>query len=742
MSTGLSLGVTHEMLGDEYLPRAIDRSQALDDITEHLSEGSETLVMIAAHAPEAIPTDVELETLLQRVKDTVLMYMTNHADPKLVAENPLDGVPEVGLEDYRKVLTAIKDRVLAALRWIGKQLITTYKRVSDRLGRLSLRLMYLERKVDSSGDNAIPTDTMALPPSAALLSLLGKPPQNASEVMNAVNKVKWVFTTIHNDYNLYQQTFKRAIDAGDRASVLDIIKGFLSHLCSRLNTRSDPQRNGHQVFNALPSNYIVEISTGDSFTDSWATINRIAAFSVVGEESRRPDRASLSRLILELKNFLKIINELYGKVGSRLSTDFRNMTRDAERSLSSEGVDGRTVEATVNWFTEQQNRLFYRSMVLGCSVIAAAMDYCEVAMRRPSAGTEGLDDVETVTTNLTSHVAQMDSFFAAGTESLDRALVGLQILSASLEAFEPDVSVSKLMDIDLAPLRLPMDPLTYNHNVLYNNNLADYPSDLLTVLRNAGRELDDFGDYQLPQVRKFIEMGRHVAAAEKVMNREDYLGGAGYVQYLLIGSASPANCTAVVEGAGISVDSFDKLFAAFRKRTGMVAETLDNHDILVSDLYRVLSPALDEDMSMSSFTAGWSVRRIARASAYGPATAYVASLGSAGIYTGEVPVCDAGACVELQELLIRLTSMDNAFAEHWGAINRLAQRARAVQNILADSMASANQGRADEWLADGVSYLQLLLGEVRWQHRLLRDMLMYRQGLALSIEIYQRQGGF
>jgi hypothetical protein len=771
MSDGLSLGVQHQMLVAEYSPQVADKHQAIDDITEKLSEeaidlsaGNEALVMIAAHAPESVPSDLELEVLLQRVKDTVLAYMENHAGTTLNVERN-DPLVDVGLEDYKQTLILIKDRVIKALRWIGKQIVSAYKRLSDRLGRLSMRMMYIERKVDSSTDNALPGDMCALPASAAMLSLLGKAPQNASEVMNAVNKVKWLFTTVHNDYNLYQQSFKRAIDGGTRSDALSSIQDFMRHLSSRLNARVDSQRNGHEVFNQLPNGYIVEISTGDSFTDCWATINRTGVVNVSGEMTRRADRASLSRLTSELRNFLKVINELYGKVGSRLTTDFRNITRDAERGIMGDDADARAIEATINWYTEQQNRLFYRSMVMSCSVISAALDYCDMSLRKPGTGNEGYvgknsgdDDDDDAPVTASSNVGQLDTLFQIRQYMLANTSVNLQKVSAALEAFnmadEADQSVAKLMDLDLEPLRQSLGDLRYNHWMWNINPNLDhtYSSRLKDALRSADTELDAFSNGQLEEFKTLIEIHPlNTPKTQRIMKREGYLGENGYVQYLLSDGRIPTNSAGVWEGAANGVDTLGSVLSNLRERTQLVAGTLTDSDILVSNLYDVCTQdtlrEFAEAGDLQRFTAGFQVKGLASSSAFGPVVIYRAVLSDYGDLTNAAiqagfPSCEADTNVFMADLLVKLAEMDKTFCAIWSDLNQVMQRARSVQNILADSMATCNHGKADQWILDGVNYLNLLLSELRWQNRLLRDLSMYRQGLALSIDLYQHWGGF
>jgi hypothetical protein len=750
MSEGLSLGVNHQMLVDEYSPKAVDDSQALDDITERLAEntldsGNEALVMIAAHAPEAIPTDLELETLLHRVREAVLGYMGGHSgETKVQVEGMDDPLLDIGLEDYKSVLLAAKDRVIKVIRWLAKQVVAGYKRLSDRLGRLSVRMMMVERKIDSSSDNALPSDTIVLPPSAAMLSLFAKKPSNPAEVMNAVAKVKWLFTTIHNDFNLFQNTFKRAVETGNRGDVLEMIKDFLGNLSNRLNARADSQRNGHMVFNQLPNNYVVEISIGDSFTDCWATINRIGSFSVVGEESRRPDRASLSRLIVELRNLLKIVNELYGKVGSRLTTDFRNLTREAERSLENTNTDNRTIEATINWFTEQQNRLFYRTMVLACGTMSAALDYCTVALRASQTGNEAFEDEE-AEFGASNRVVEMDQYLSRSQTALTDASLSASLLGAALEAFEdgkynPDFSVQQLMNADLEPLRLAGEQINYNHWMWMNQNMGDYPRNLVEMLKRVDRGLDEFGNQTLEEFKALLcARGNTNDKAKRVLTRHGYLGEAGYVQYLLNDGATPTCSAGVVEGAVVGAHNLAKLLEQFRRRTRLVSEALHDSDILVTQLYNVIGPAAPVVVPDMLLTGGFGVKQLmAGADRYGKVTITRAYLDTDMPYLRcKVPACDAETAATAQELIVKLTQMDDDLSAHWSEINQLVQHTRSIQNIIADGMAASNKGKVDEWLSDGVRYLNLMYTEVTWQSRLLRDLLMYREGLILSLCFYQ-----
>lgn len=745
MSEGISLGVPHQMLISEYSPKHSDEDQALEDITATLEsdvevgEGNENLIMLAAHAPESIPTDLELEVLLKRIQDTVLQAMVSHGVSSATAVDADEALVNIGLEDYKEVMVAIKNRIVQFLRWAVRQATAMYKRLSDRLGRLSLRVMYVERKIDSSGDNAIPSDTIKLPQTANLISLLGKPPANPSEVMNALNKVKWLFTTLHNDYTLFQQTFSRAVNSGERAEVLSIIKDFLDHLSNRLNTRADPQRNGRQVFNQLPSNYIVEISKGDSFTDCWVTINRTEVINVGGQDTRRPDRASLSRMITDIRNFLKIINELYGKVGSRLTSDFRKLTSEAERNITKDGFDGRTLDTAITWFTEQQNRLFYRSMMLACATISAALDYCDAALRRNSVGNESLDEEE-AGYPLTNTVALLNDRFSVDYSALGHASVGLSLIRASLESYgSSDGGVAALMDA-------PLDPLTYNcgSNVWtrfpgYNNKLGGYPSKVIEFVKAVDLELSAFADRSNEDLRNFLAVTPN--SNHNVMTKHGYSDGDGYVQYLLADRATPTRASVIVAGADRSIDGVAVVLNAVRKRAEDVSATFSDTDILVSELYRVVSAANGDPISSPILNANWRVQCFAGNSPYGPVSIYNASMNKLEPYRGALPACDAEANVGIQEVLIKATNLDKDFVALWALINQMACRARSVQGALCDGMAKVNNGKVDQWLIEGVNYLQLLMTELRWQLRLLHHMIMYRYGVTIALCKYQRDGG-
>lgn len=753
MSEGMSLGVNHQMLVDEYSPKAVDDSQALDDITERLAEntldsGNETLVMIAAHAPEAIPTDLELETLLRRVREAVLGYLGGHSgETHVQVEGMGEPTLDIGLEDYKQVMLAAKDRIAKAIRWIARQVIAGYKRLSDRLGRLSVRLMMVQRQIDSSNDSALPTDVIALPPSAAMLSLFAKKPANASEVMNAVNKVKWLFTTVHNDFNQFQNTFKRAVDTGNRAEVLEVIKDFLSNLGNRLNARVDSQRNGHLVFNQLPNNYIVEISVGDSFTDCWATINRIGTFDVGGEESRRPNRSDLSRLINELQNLLKIINELYGKVGSRLTTDFRNLTREAERSLENSETDNRTIEATINWFTEQQNRLFYRTMVLACGTLSAALDYCVVALRGNKPGNESLDDEVVPEFGTANRLTEMDQIFSRGQSALNSGASATSLLGAALEALEegkydPNFSVRQLMEANLDALRSPNAQMTYDHWMWDNRNLGEYPTSLIRILRTVGDQLDTFSNQELRKFKTLLcARGDSNNKTTVLLEQHGYLGETGYVRYLLNDGATPTCSAGVVEGAAAGVHNLAKLLEQFRQRTSAVNGALHDSDILVGQLYHAVGINTAVPVPSILLTGGFGVMQVVSQSKYGPVSVGRAYLNDEAVYDRAVPACDAEAAATAQELLVKLAQMDKGLSEHWSDINQLVQHTRSIQNILADGMARSNQGKVDAWMLDGINYLSVMFAEASWQLRLFRDVLMYREALILSLCFYQNTKG-
>jgi len=748
MSEGISLGVPHQQLAAEYMPSDADADQALDDITERLSEsqavlseGNETFVMIAAHSPESIPNDAELELLLQRIKDTVISFMvsTSQTDLTEVEEQHLTG----SLESYREMAIKIKDKIMQAIKWFLKNTMAAYKRLSDGLGRLSLRVMYVERKIDSTSDSGVSTDMIKLPASAALLSLLGKPPTNASEVMNAVTKVKWLFTTIHNEYGTFQSAFKSASATGNRTDTLEVINAFLNQLTNRLNTRSDPQRNGRQVFNQLPGGYIVEVATGASFADCWITINRVSSVNVVNVDTRRPDRASLSRMIGELRTFLKVINELYGKVGSRLSSDFRNITRDAERNVTTEGFDARNLSTTIDWFTDQQNRLFYRTMVLGCGTIAAALDYCDVALRRNlTAGNEGLDDSDIDGAPVTAALSALNGRFDTGHHALVNASLGMQIVGSALEAYadEADYSLEALLPTQLAALELPESPVGNYSRVLYTNrNIGDYPSNLRGILNTSHKELIRFVEDVTPEIKDLI--ATLPARNQLVARRDGYDLGNEYLRYLLPSGTEATSGADIANRVHNNTVDFGSYVDGFQRRVDKVVATLSDDDILVSALYDVVGVGDNGIMSSSTLAAGWVIKRFTAPSAFGPVNTYRGVFDSEYKASRAIPHISSEDNVRLQETLILNREMDTKFENLWSSLRTLVNRASSVHGILVDSMARVNNGKADAWIVDGINYLTMLLTEVRWMWTLLHQMLLYRHGVMLGICKLQQVGG-
>jgi len=311
----------------------------------------------------------------------------------------LEKIRNVGLEDYRDLAQAAMKRIMQFIRWSINQGKEGIKRVADRLGRLGMKSMYVERKLDISTDSSLPTDKFVLARSFPLLMLADKPPANAMDVLNSLNKTKYLFTLVHNDYQNYQNLFKQAVATGSRSETLEMINNYLNSLSGRLGAKPNPQFNNNLSFNYLPGGYRLVFSTGDSFADCSAILVRVPGQYSVAPSAPRPDKSSLVRLMAEIKQFLRTINEIYGKVSSRLESDFRNISRSAERDIKTfdSSVDIRTASTTVEWFVEQQSRIFTRTMMLSCSVLNACLDYCIAAIGgKPAAGMEDFDDSYTI----------------------------------------------------------------------------------------------------------------------------------------------------------------------------------------------------------------------------------------------------------------------------------------------------------------------------------------------------------
>lgn len=371
-----------------------EKPETTDSDEPALGFGGEGYAMLTSMSFDLTEnSDKYVQDLLDKITKIVIEANGN------LTEKDIDKIKNVGLEDYREVASTVMKRIMQFIRWSITQGKEGIKRIADRLGRLGMKSMYVERKLDISTDSSLPTDQFVLPRSFPLLMLADKPPANAMDVLNSLNKTKYLFNLVHNDYQNYQNLFKQAVATGSRAETLAMINNWLSSLAGRLGAKPNTQFNNKPSFNYIPGGYRLVFSTGDSFADCSAVLVRVPGKYDVAPTAARPDKSSLVRLMAEIKTFLRTINEIYGKVSTRLESDFRNIARTVEKDVKGfdSASDIRTASTTVDWFIEQQNRVFTRTMMLSCSVLNACLDYCLAAIdAKPAAGMEDFDDSASV----------------------------------------------------------------------------------------------------------------------------------------------------------------------------------------------------------------------------------------------------------------------------------------------------------------------------------------------------------
>lgn len=465
-----------------------EKPESTEDDTPAFGFGTEGYAMLTGMTFDITQHDSqEVQELLDKITTIVI-----EANGDLTKQD-VEKIRNVGLEDYRDLAQAAMKRIMQFIRWSINQGKEGIKRIADRLGRLGMKSMYVERKLDIATDNSLPTDKFVLARSFPLLMLADKPPANAMDVLNSLNKTKYLFTLVHNDYQNYQNLFKQAVATGSRSETLEMINNYLNSLSGRLGAKPNPQFNNNLSFNYLPGGYRLVFSTGESFADCSATLVRVPGQYSVAPSAPRPDKSSLVRLMAEVKQFLRTINEIYGKVSTRLETDFRNISRSAERDIKNfdSAVDIRTASTTVEWFVEQQSRIFTRSMMLSCSVLNACLDYCIAAIGgKPAAGMEDFNDSYSIE--------------AVGEElqSIDARLRDIEIDARTIQSIgeckelvdvDNDYIVKELLESNVSYMyALPFsnDNLRNMHHLVRNGKATDFIIKRLGALMDMATDLD------------------------------------------------------------------------------------------------------------------------------------------------------------------------------------------------------------------------------------------------------------
>lgn len=700
-----------------------------------LSFGNEGYAMLTSMSFDLTEnSDKYVQDLLDKITTIVIEANGN------LTNQDVEKIRNVGLEDYRDLAQAAIKRIMQFIRWSVNQGKEGIKRLSDRLSRLGIKSMYVERKLDISTDSSLPTDQFVLPRSFPMLMLADKPPANAMDVLNSMNKTKYLFTLLHNDYQNFQNLFKQAVATGSRSDTLAMINNYLSSLSGRLGAKPNPQFNNNLTFNYLPGGYRLVFSTGDSFADCSATLVRVPGKYDIAPAAPRPDKSSLVRLMAEIKTFLRTINEIYGKVSSRLESDFRAVSRNAEKDIKGfdSAADIRTASTTVEWFVEQQSRIFTRSMMLSCSVLNACLDYCLAAIGgKPAAGMEDFDDsyaIESIGEEL---------------QSLDTRLRNIEIDARTIQSIG---AVKDLVDVDndYVIKQLMEQSPTEQYNAPYGLNYSN-----LCNLVKQGRATD-FIISRLGSIYDLsTEMERSTAFLKDLFNGnavKDYNAPEGYI----------ADFT-----AGHPLCAF--LHRAERKTLGAVniANYLEtNVDKLksITDTLHVFA----ENMTLTMVDGELNVSLLKEFMFNAPTQPFESSLLCGGFVLQERTESLAGLVVRSYSLdhvkdLSPIESFEGFDAEMNGFIEQQVKRyevelqrlalvveklqvgsgyLRYITRAVADNLnAGGLKGEGDNWVYSAMEYLAVASRQYRWMYRLAVQLAMYER-LTIDAARQFTAGGF
>jgi hypothetical protein len=679
-------------------------------------------------------SDKYVQDLLDKITTIVIEANGNLTD------KDIDKIRNVGLEDYRDLAQAAMKRILQFLRWSIAQGKEGIKRLSDRLGRLGVKTMYVERKLDVSTDSSLPTDQFVLARSFPLLMLADKPPANAMDVLNSLNKTKYLFSLLHNDYQNFQNLFKQAVATGSRSDTLNMINNYLTSLSSRLGAKPNPQFNNKLSFNYLPGGYRLVFSTGDSFADCSATLVRVPGQYNVAPTAPRPDKSSMVRLMAEIKQFLRTINEIYGKVSSRLESDFRNISRNAEKDIKNfdSAADIRTASTTVEWFVDQQSRIFTRSMMLSCSVLNACLDYCLAAIGgKPAAGMEGFDDEYTIE-------AVGDEL-----EALDGRLRDIEIDARTIQSIG---DIKELVDVDSDyVLQLLRDrPVKEQYDAPFGLNYSN--------LRNLVRDgkATDFIISRLGSIYDLTtEMERSTAYLKDLfVGREayDYNAPEGYIadfttdhplcSFLHRVERETLSSVNVANYLQTNMDKLHEVTSYLMGHAESMTETVVDGELIVSRLKEFMLNTPDGLFKPYTLCGGFKLQERSESLAglivRGYTLDHVKDLSP--IQSFDTPDPEMNGFIEQE-----IQRYEDGF-QRLAKIVELLQvgtgHLRYVISSVADNLnAGGLKGEGDDWVYTAMEYLAVASRQYRWMYRLTIQLALYERTVIVAARQYIA-GGF
>lgn len=679
-------------------------------------------------------SDKYIQDLLDKITTIVIEANGN------LTKDDIEKMRNVGLEDYRDLAQAAMKRIMQFLRWSINQGKEGIKRLADRLGRLGVKSMYVERKLDISTDSSLPTDKFVLARSFPLLMLADKPPANAMDVLNSLNKTKYLFTLVHNDYQNYQNLFKQAVATGSRSETLEMINNYLNSLSGRLGAKPNPQFNNKLTFNYLPGGYRLVFSTGDSFADCSATLVRVPGQYAVAPSAPRPDKSSMVRLMAEIKQFLRTINEIYGKVSSRLESDFRNISRNAEKDIKNfdSAADIRTASTTVEWFVEQQSRVFTRTMMLSCSVLNACLDYCLAAIGgKPAAGMEDFDDSYSIE--------------AVGEElqGIDQRLRDIEIDARTIQSIG---DIKELVDVDndyvIKQLieQTPTKPFPTEFGLSYHN--------LNSLVRN-GRATDFIisrlgSIYDLStEMNKSAEFMKALFVGNDLLENkppEDYVAdftiNHPLCSFLHRAERETLDASNIANYLEANIDKISMVTNTLMVFAETMTETVVDGELNVSKLKEFMFNAPQEPFTASMLCGGYKLQERSESLAGLVIRSYsldhVKDLSPIESFTGFDAEMNGFIEQQVERYAVELKRLAKVVELLQVGTGHL----RYITQAVADNLnAGGLKGEGDNWVYSAMEYLAVASRQYRWMYRLTVQLAIYERVTIDAARLFTT-GGF
>lgn len=691
-----------------------------------IDAGMEELVMAASH--DNVFTnghDHKHQDIINAIRKELIAFAAANGDPDLAEMYLDDGMESFAQfkETMGKVIKKIAQITVIILAATKEGL----KKIAGRLNRLSVRNTLLRRRVQNSDSKLALSDEIPLPDTYPYITIKGKTPKTANDVVIAVSNMKDFFVCAHNTNAAFHTAFTESISSGTREDSIYFIKQFLGLLANRVGAKAD--NTGRMVYDNIPAGYGMVIGIGNSFSDCSASVSRVHPQDVKAPMTHRGDKATLLRILDNNEQFLKNINEVYGRISSRLDNDFRKNIKTAETKLrASDSYDGRAMAATLEWYGDNQNKIFTKSMQMSCSVLAASMDYIHNNVVKAGAGTEDFEDglIDDDMYDLDTITEEPD---------VDESRIGL----ASAEAYARVLSVipDEVMQIDHTMEKLfhvnskgiplvvsnsidSFEALWQMNNSTNDNELIDVSDRLLGLRDGLGRLIntrrDVFSYNQLMQ-----DKDDRTKACDLLFShgctRPDY-----HQFDLLISNQVIKPC--------------ENVYDLLKTHLAMLSDSFNQEDILLSNLVSKLTTVDNALWSRPiPLTGQCMVSRTPKTYGITSLSSHSLVMASESKYTGSAIQNDPQD-VDFRFNIDRCIKLHNQFSVLHAEYTDLYVQVNNVFNIIVSSLLTSTDR---SWVSDAFTYLSILIGTVRWMTRLHNDMMDYLLSVSRQMIVKQKQ---